>query len=280
MARKPNTAAQYRAESADLAYSTSLYVATILGDLLDDVVIIGGLVPSLIIPQGALDGKQAHAGTMDVDLGLAITIFNQKRYQEICKRLKNAEFKPSVNEKGNCTSQTWQVEANGRIISVDFLIPPTRSDDIGGRLRNLEAGFSAIITPGLQTAFRDYQSIQLRGMTIRGEQAQRNVNVCGPGAFVVLKALAFDGRGENKDAYDLVYLLQNYGSDVADVADRMRHLLDDESSQQALAILERDFLSTDSVGIRRLAVFLGDEENEVVRADAAGSVRALLAYLG
>ena len=32
--------------------------------------------------------------------------------------------------------------------------------------------------------------------------------MCGPGAFVVLKALAFRDRGEPKDAYDLVYVLR------------------------------------------------------------------------
>jgi hypothetical protein len=30
-------------------------------------------------------------------------------------------------------------------------------------------------------------------------------------AYVVLKALAFDSRGENKDAYDLFYVVRNYG---------------------------------------------------------------------
>jgi len=36
----------------------------------------------------------------------------------------------------------------------------------------------------------------------------------GPGAFVVLKALAFKGRGENKDAYDLYHLVRNFGEGV------------------------------------------------------------------
>jgi hypothetical protein len=34
-------------------------------------------------------------------------------------------------------------------------------------------------------------------MTIMGERATRSIRVCGPGAFVVLKALAFDHRGES-----------------------------------------------------------------------------------
>jgi hypothetical protein len=36
-----------------------------------------------------------------------------------------------------------------------------------------------------------------------GERSTRNIRVSGPGAFVVLKALAFKTRGLAKDAYDL-----------------------------------------------------------------------------
>jgi hypothetical protein len=46
--------------------------------------------------------------------------------------------------------------------------------------------------------------------------------VCGAGAFVILKALAFRIRDENKDAYDLYYLLRNFGRGVADGAAELR----------------------------------------------------------
>jgi hypothetical protein len=48
-----------------------LYVSTKLGDLLDDLVVVGGLVPSLLIPDESLPaGEDVHIGTMDLDLGL------------------------------------------------------------------------------------------------------------------------------------------------------------------------------------------------------------------
>ena len=161
-------------------------------------------------------------------------------------------------------------------MNVDFLIPATRANDKGGKLRNLEAGFSAIITPGLELAFSDKRLVTLTGETPRHEQASREAWVCEAGAFTVLKALAFDGRGENKDAYDLLYTLQNYGGGVNDVFLRLQPLLTEPVAQKALAILERDFTSIESVGPRRLAEFLGDPENEAARADAAGAVRSLL----
>jgi hypothetical protein len=162
-------------------------------------------------------------------------------------------------------------------VTVDFLIPATLETDRGGALRNLEEGFAAIITPGLELAFEDKQLVTLKGTTLHREQAIREVWVCEAGAFTVLKALAFEGRGENKDAYDLIYLLQNYGRGIADVFEHLHPLLGRPSAQQAVAILERDFIGVESVGIVRFAEFLGNRDDETLRADAAGAARSLLA---
>ena len=277
MVRKPAVAAGYPPASVQLVRAASLYIATKLGDLRDDVVIVGGLVPSLIVPQSQLPpGKLSHIGTMDVDLGLAVAILDQQRYHELYERLRSAGFKPDVNEYGKPTNQRWRIHSETGSATVDFLIPATLDSDKGGRLRDLEEGFAAIITPGLELAFDDKRLVTLDGETLHHERAKREVWVCEAGAFIVLKALAFQGRGENKDAYDLVYLLQNYGGGIQDVFQRLQPLLNSPSAQESLAILERDFTGNDNVGTKRVAEFLGDPQDESIKADAAGAVRSLL----
>ena len=164
-------------------------------------------------------------------------------------------------------------------MTVDFLIPATMPSDKGGKLRNLEDGFAAIITPGLELAFADRRLVPLDGETLHHERATREVWVCEAGAFTVLKALAFRSRGENKDAYDLVYVLQNYGGRIDDVFHRLEPLLSSPSAQEALTILASDFSAIDHVGAMRVAEFLGDPQDEAIRADAAGAVRSLLTPL-
>jgi hypothetical protein len=278
MERKPITAAGYSPAAVQLVHAASLYIATKLGDLRDDVVIVGGLVPSLIVPQAPLPaGKSPHIGTMDVDLGLAVAILNEQRYHELCARLRSAGFEPDVNEAGKQTNQRWRIRSENRAVTVDFLIPATMPSDKGGKLRNLEEGFAAIITPGLELAFADRRLATLDGETFHHERATREVWVCEAGAFTVLKALAFRSRGENKDAYDLVYVLQNYGNRIDDVFQRLEPLLPSPSAQEALKILESDFSGIDRVGTMRVAEFLGDPQDEAIRADAGGAVRSLLA---
>ncbi len=79
--------------------------------------------------------------------------------------------------------------------------------------------------PGLELAFLDRRQVSIAGKTIFDENARRDVWTCRPGAFVVLKSLAFRSRGENKDAYDLFYVIRNFGAGIDDVVACVRPLL-------------------------------------------------------
>ncbi len=196
---KPRTASGYEASQAARVRATCLYVATKLGDLADDIVVVGGLVPTLLVDQSLT--RERHVGTADLDIGLSLAVFNDERYQVLTARLRQAGFGPDTNERGQPTRQRWQMDGPPKV-TVDFLIGATTADDRPGRLKSIEPDFAAIIAPGLRIAFVDRQRVALEGQTIRGERAQRSVWVCGPSAFVVMKALALRSRGENKDAYD------------------------------------------------------------------------------
>ena len=143
-------------------------------------------------------------------------------------------------------------------------------------LRDLESDFAAFIIPGLRIAFLDRQIVTLSGRTIFNETAERDVPVCGPGAFVVLKALAFNARGYNKDAYDLYYVVRNYGRGVEDVAARLRPLLREPEVREALKILRRDFLGLGGLGPMRAAQFLRGSTDDAIQADVAGFVSRLV----
>ena len=280
MTEKPTTAAGYRAEHVVLVRATCLYIATKLGDLMDDLVVVGGLVPSLLVDQRSGEvGVERHAGTMDLDIGLTAALLDRGRYREISDRLRRSGFAQDVNDAGNPTRQRWKIEAREKV-TLDFLMPPTSPEDRGGSLRDLEPDFAAVIAPGLQLAFKDRRRATLSGQTIAGEDATRSIWVCGAGAFVLLKALAFDLRGENKDAYDLYYVLRNYGASIENVVECLRPLLDDENAVKALEILRRDFLSNNGVGPRRVAEFQTGGTNVAIQADVVGFVGELLRRLG
>lgn len=280
MPEKPTTAAGYSSEQTALVRAVCLYVATKLGDLMDELVVVGGLVPSLLIQEHELDGQtHPHVGTTDLDVGLAVALLDQARYRTLTDRLRRAGFLPDVNEQGNETRHRWKTDAGGTV-TIDFLIPPTLPGDIGGKIRNIEHDFAAIIAPGLHLAFQDRRQVMLAGRTITGEEANRDIWACGPGAYVVLKALAFSLRGENKDAYDLFYVVRNYGSGIEGVAACLRLFRDDEAATQAIGILRRDFLDHNGIGPRRVAEFTTGGPDDGIQADVVGFIGELIALCG
>ena len=276
MPEKPKFAREYTGEHLELVQATCLYVATKLGDYMNDIVIVGGIVPTLLIDQDTLpEGADRHVGTMDLDVGLALAIFDNQRYQAITDRLRSSGFTQDVNEQGRPTRQRWVV-GQSRKATVDFLVPPTKEGDEGGKIKDIEQDFAAVITPGLRLAFLDRQKIVLSGETIFGEKAQRPIWVCGPGAYVVLKALAFRMRGENKDAYDLYYHIRNYGSGVHEIAEALIKLLHEPEAKQTIEILKQDFTDFESIGPIRVAEFISGGRDDVVQADVVAFINELL----
>jgi hypothetical protein len=71
MTDRPQTAAGYRAEETAQVVAACLTLAGALGDLSDELCIVGGLVPSMIcdtrVDPSALDDG-AHVGTSDLDI--------------------------------------------------------------------------------------------------------------------------------------------------------------------------------------------------------------------
>lgn len=277
MPDKPTTATGYSPQQVARVRATCLYMATKLGDLMPELVVVGGLVPALLIDQQNLpENVTAYVGTMDLDLGLALALVNEDRYQEMVKRLRSAGFEPDRNDEGKPTRQRWRI--SNPPVTVDFLIEPQNGGKKPGSIFSLTADWGAIVAPGLHLAFQNNRTITLTGQTIAGEivVGGREVRVCGAGAFVVLKALAFHIRGENKDAYDLFYLLGNYGTSVADVAAELLPLLADPCVQDAMKYLRDDFADVNSLGPRRASEFLFGRADEPTQADVVGFMRDLL----
>ena len=127
-------------------------------------------------------------------------------------------------------------------------------------------------------AFKDRRWIELSGSLPSGAWATRNIPVCGPGAFTVLKALAFGNRTENKDAYDLFYLWSGVG--VPEVTESLVPLQPDSYIEDSLSVIERDFCHHDGAGPIGTARFMTRELDDNIQADVVGYARALLRAMG
>lgn len=276
---KPQTAAGYSREETEQVEAACLTIATILGDLMNDICIVGGLVPSMLIDRGSEadeNSRAPHCGTTDLDVGLSAVLMDDERYAEISRRLREAGFGNDETKAGRPTRQRWRL---GELkVTIDFLIAPLSGDKQGGDLQDLESDFAAMVAPGLQLIFDERISIELDGDDLHGDRATREVSICGPGVFTILKAHAFHRRGLGKDTYDLVYVLVRWPDGIEDVAKRLvaHHATEPVTVDQALEFLAEDFATIGHLGPRRAARFEAGDDDEALAADARGIVDDLL----
>lgn len=278
---KPRRSTGYSTAQTTQVVSACLTVVVTLGALMDDLCIIGGLVPTLLIDYQFGPDHQTgtgHVGTNDLDIGLAVGLLESRQYSQISERLRQEGFRPDQNDRGNPTPQRWRLRDLN--VTVDFLMPPIPGATRGGREHNLQGDFAALIAPGLELAFRERVLIPVNGHTFAGEKVQRPIPVCGPAAFTVLKAFAFGERGEPKDAYDLTYILRRWPHGIQNIASALaRHAsAHPEIVTNALTRLASDFARPDSLGPLRAAAFEGDiaEDPDIAAADSHGYVDDLL----
>jgi hypothetical protein len=276
MTNKAFRASDYPSEATAFVRATCLEVAAALGALMENLVVVGGLVPTFLIDQDEIDDPaDQYPGTTDLDIALTFGIPDRDRQSEIASRLRSAGFSPQLNSDGRLAGHRWEFPGLGRV-RVDFLIPPPHPGDRTTELIRLGDDFAAQVTDGLDLAFRDTVRTRIAGKTFAGADASFDIIVCGPGAFVVLKALAFRGRGENKDAHDLYYVVRHFGAGAGDVADRLRPLLPDANAQRAIQILRDDFTDYDGRGPLAVARFTRGGPDEDVQADVVGFVGEFL----
>ena len=281
MTAERRTIRDYTPEAFDRVRQTVLHVATVLGDWMEHVTLIGGAVPSLLIAQANLpDGVEPHPGTIDVDLGLEIMVLEDAGYASIAERLRDAGYRAEEKDEDRIRRQTWRSDPGlGKKVTIDLLIPRSPQQPPGARLQNLQGDFAALIADGLQLVERDRRKVSLSGHTLRGEAAERSIWVCGPASFLVLKARAIHRREKPKDAYDLHYVLVNWEPGVSAIAATVREFLDDPDAQEAVEFLKLDYASIDSVGPSRAGFFLYGNTIAEMRNDVEEAKASAHAYV-
>jgi hypothetical protein len=200
--------------------STLERVLRCFGAARDHVTIIGGLVPSLLVPAPA---GNAHVGTGDVDLCLTMALAEGDTgyYDEVGPALQAAGFGQTADPL-----RRFRWARNG--IVVDFLYPAaggekplltTRAgeDWESAALRSLGENFAALAV-GYPNLLDDTRRQVTFSTTLDGaEVPDAQVHVSGPAALAALKADALgpSGRLKPKDAYDVVWTLDEIGPERA-----------------------------------------------------------------
>ncbi len=252
MSTKPATASGY---SPDYTLDCERTLVTLLrgfGTFKDSLRLVGGLVPRYLTPARPPHVPE-HAGTMDVDLVLNIQLLARgEGYKTLAEQLKARGFERALNAEGRPTSWRWcrQISEN-RYVVVDFLRDAEDEMPGGGVFTIDGEKISALAVPYAGIVHDCYEERDITAELLDGAgTVTERVRYADRVGFIVLKAIAFDQRHENKDAGDLIHVLR-YAGELEETAEQFRKRLaetkHDKAIEAALAALQVRFCGNNEV---------------------------------
>ncbi|NNB85097.1 hypothetical protein HJC10_27195 [Corallococcus exiguus] len=246
------------------------------------IVIIGGLVPSLLVPTPEV-GIEPHAGTQDLDLCLRVALVEGEvgDYERMENALKAVGFKMHAG-----TSWRWKGGISRPLI-VEFFCPPGPEREVGRLYRPggvVGGKLCALVLKTGNLIDRDFVEKEVDVVLPGGGGRTRHLlKIAGPASYLAAKVDALKNRTKNKDAYDIVWLVEAWPGGQSPLAAtiRLSPVHDDPVFQHALVALGHEFADLDAAGARMYARFMSapgvDLDQSARRASSA--VKLLLAEL-
>jgi len=275
----------YTDYNEDVTIRCERALLTLLGELgpwRERIYLVGGLAPRYLVGQFP-EGARTHVGTTDVDLviGLALGDETSETYGTLKNNLEKAHFKQGE------PSFRWARDVENVTVLVEFLC---ETDEVEpGRIYRpkgeyVGSKFGAFNVLGAHLVRDDFVERELEGERLDGGgQSKVKVRVANVLPYTVLKVFAFQGRHENKDAYDLVFTLFNYqgGPRAAGAAAKPSPVAGHPQVKEALALLSERFRDIAQDGPIAYATFLGTRDDSDgsarLRQEAVATVREFLA---
>ena len=265
----------YSAEAVAAARAVLLELAHLLGAFHNDLVVVGGWVPELLLP------RQAHIGSTDVDLAVDHRTLEEPHYAHFKELLlsrgyRQAESQPFIFYR------TVPV-AEGRQIQVEVDILAGEYEGTGPRHRTQK--FDDVLARkarGADLAFESFTEVELQGELPGGGKDQAQIRVASMVPFLVMKGMALADRLKEKDAWDIYFCIRHYPGGIEALAQAFEPHLAHALVREALDKIAQKFASPDHVGPKFVADFEAvrdREERERVQRDAFERVARLLTLL-
>jgi len=269
------TRRDYTAEGVEAARSVLIELVHLLGEYKDDIVLIGGWIPEVLLPHSS----GAHVGSMDVDLALNHLKLQDAGYKMIQDLLKSRGYEQG--DQPFIFFRNLNVGDHEVKVQVDLLAGEYEGTSKGHRHQKVQ-GVQARKARGCDLAFEMSAEIRIEGTLPGGAHDSVSVRVASIVPFLVMKGMAMETRMKEKDAYDIYYCLLNYPGGIDALAEEFRPHLNHGLVKEGLQKIAGKFSSEKDFGPKSVADFeeIDDpDEQERIQRDAYERVNALLSRL-
>ena len=270
------TRRDYTAEGVEAARSVLVELVHLLGEYKDDIVLIGGWVPEVLLPHYT----GPHIGSMDVDIALNHQKIQEEGYKRIEALLKRRGYRQG--EQPFIFFRTVKVDDREIDVEVNLLAGEYEGTSKSHRHQKIK-GIRARKVRGCDLVFEMPKEIKIEGRLPNGAHDAVTVRVSSIVPFLVMKGMAMDARIKEKDAWDIYYCVLNYPGGIDSLAEEFKPHLHHELVREGLQKIAGKFSSEKAFGPKSIADFeeIEDpEEQERIQRDAYERVNALLKKLG
>lgn len=257
MNSEPRYEGDYSRRQVEAARRVLIDVGQVLASFRDAIVVVGGWVPDLLLP----DAIPEHVGSIDVDLALDAAKLGDGRYADLLKLLLDTG---RYRQGDKAFQLVTDVDLNdGEMpvpVDVEFLAP----SDVQLKKNNpkLVEGFRVLQFSACAAAFQAPVDVEVVGAMIAGVINRVHIRVAALSDLIIMKAHAVEGRDKPKDVYDLCYCLDAYPGGIAALAGDWRARQEDPIVRTAIRILREKFETVGHYGPQQLAIFHGTQEDD------------------
>ncbi|MBD2181888.1 hypothetical protein H6S82_00280 [Planktothrix sp. FACHB-1355] len=266
----------YTQMAVEAARSVLLELVRILGEYRNEIVIIGGWVPELLLSEA----QQRHIGSTDVDIALNHRTLQAAGYKTIQELLLARGYREG--RQPFIFSRTVTVNDREIVVQVDFLAGEYEGSAKSHRTQEIQ-DIRARKARGCDLAFELFTEVRISGTLPGGGIDSASLRVASIVPFLVMKGMALYDRLKEKDAWDIYFCLYNYPGGLDALVEEFKPHITRGLVREGLSKIAEKFASPSHIG----PVFVSDfeelsdpVEREFLQRDAYERVNYLLTQLG
>ena len=268
---------QYGEREVNACKSVLIELIHLLGEIKNDMVIIGGWAPKFLLPQS----DDPHVGSLDIDVALNFSNIPDDTYQTILEAFLRRGYTQDKEQPFRFFRKVSVKGAEPVNVEVDFMAGEYGGTGKGRRTQKVQ-DIRARKARGCDLAFDSSITITLEGELPEGGKDKVSFKIAGIVPFLVMKGLAMYERMKEKDAYDIYYCVEHYPGGVKGLAVEFKSQLKNTLVVEGLEKTRSKFASIEHIGPKWVADFLEvteKEDRDIIMRRAYEKINELLDIL-
>ncbi len=248
---------QYGEREVNACKAVLLELIHILGEIKDEMVIIGGWTPTFILPRS----DDPHVGSLDIDVALDFSKIPDDTYQTILKAFLKRGYTQNKEQPFRFFRKV-KVEGTEPInVEVDLMAGEYGGTGKEHRTQKVQ-DVRARKARGCDLAFDAAVTVTLDGNLPDGGKDTVSFKVAGIVPFLVMKGMAMYERMKEKDAYDIYYCVEHFPGGIGGLAAEFKSFIKNKLVIEGLEKIKNKFASVEHIGPKWVADFLEVTERE------------------